>query len=461
MPRLVLPNIVLVQFDDVDFRQITNESMPFLTSALDGSWVDFPNGVCTTPLCYPHRASMLTCQRADHHPHHDNQGVPFAGDWADTIGPWLRAAGYETAFILKLLNDFPWGSPFVPPGWDYFMGEGTSDKYINWEIVQTNGSVLVGGSSDADYLTDRGAQWAAQFIAQASPPWFLRWDPPCAHDPLKVATRHQSAPVTFVDPPNWNPADVSTKPAWMQNRAPLTTAEQDAVRTDQIKARRTLMAGDEGIETIWDAVDAVGQLDNTIFVMIGDGGALRGLHRARQTDGGAKKKNAYHECVSACLRVRYPTAAGRVDTTPVSTLDMLAMLLAHAEAVPTHEIDGVDMTDVVLGTATGWRPTGVESCYRRTLSGSPIPAWWMLLDPAGRWKYVTYETGETELYDRQVDPYELVSVHADPGNAERIAAMDADLQALIADPKWWAGDDPTPPAAVGRYRPQNLARRLR
>jgi hypothetical protein len=47
-----------------------------------------------------------------------------------------------------------------------------------------------------------------------------------------------------------------------------------------------------------------------------------------------------------------------------------------------------------------------------------------------QWKYVEHSTGEFELYDLQVDPYELSSVHNDPRYASTRHALASRLAGL-------------------------------
>jgi hypothetical protein len=49
------------------------------------------------------------------------------------------------------------------------------------------------------------------------------------------------------------------------------------------------------------------------------------------------------------------------------------------------------------------------------------------------WKYVEYETGETELYNLDADPFELTNVTNVPANAALKATMAARLHQLQAE----------------------------
>jgi arylsulfatase A-like enzyme len=50
-----------------------------------------------------------------------------------------------------------------------------------------------------------------------------------------------------------------------------------------------------------------------------------------------------------------------------------------------------------------------------------------------RWKYVEYETAETELYNLDTDPFELTNVTNVPANAALKATMAARLHQLQAE----------------------------
>jgi arylsulfatase A-like enzyme len=44
-----------------------------------------------------------------------------------------------------------------------------------------------------------------------------------------------------------------------------------------------------------------------------------------------------------------------------------------------------------------------------------------------KWAYVEWDEAEKELYDMDADPYQLQSLHADPGKAELIARLSSQL----------------------------------
>jgi hypothetical protein len=44
-----------------------------------------------------------------------------------------------------------------------------------------------------------------------------------------------------------------------------------------------------------------------------------------------------------------------------------------------------------------------------------------------KWAYVEWDDAEKELYDMDADPYQLQSLHADPGKAELITWLSSQL----------------------------------
>ena len=67
---------------------------------------------------------MLTGQYSHHTGVIGNeQGASL--DDRSTFATWLDTTGYETAFLGKYLNNFPYPNQpteYIPPGWDRWMG---------------------------------------------------------------------------------------------------------------------------------------------------------------------------------------------------------------------------------------------------------------------------------------------------------------------------------------------------
>ena len=84
---------------------------------------EFADFLSNHPLCCPARAEILTGEYAHNNGVHDNDGS-YGGYQAlrrphQTIGLWMRRAGYRTAFVGKYLN---WWEldPRPESGWTVF-----------------------------------------------------------------------------------------------------------------------------------------------------------------------------------------------------------------------------------------------------------------------------------------------------------------------------------------------------
>src|SRR5207253_4494905 len=80
-------------------------------------------------------------------------------------------------------------------------------------------------------------------------------------------------------PPSFNEADVSDKPTSIRNRPLLTQARINAIRENYQQRLESLLAVDEGVAQIVQALQSTGALDNTYIVYTSDNGFLHGEHR--------------------------------------------------------------------------------------------------------------------------------------------------------------------------------------
>ena len=119
------PNILYVVADDLesDYKQDRTEVMPTLRRRLKEGGLAFPSHAAVCPVCGPSRSSFL----AGRYPHNTgyvaNARKPSVAAWKelqdDTIGAWLRKAGYYTAYLGKYVNGMECD---VPRGWSHWGG---------------------------------------------------------------------------------------------------------------------------------------------------------------------------------------------------------------------------------------------------------------------------------------------------------------------------------------------------
>lgn len=431
------PSIVLILTDDQRWDELVN--MPTVQSGLVAKGVTFTNGFVVNPLCCPSRASILTGKYSHGTDVYSN--IPPHGGFRtfkdiSTIATWLHAAGYATGFVGKYLNGYtPLRSAYVPPGWDswdaltFAGGANVTPPYYNYDM-SIDGTQVHYGSTDADYTTDVFDGYAMHFLNSVpiDQPLFLMFAPNAPHPPATPPARYASA---FPDlqplrPPNYNEADVSDKPSYIQ-AAPLLgatrRAKQDALRLHQFQA---LLAVDDAVNDILAVLRNTGRLSNTLIFFLSDNGLEIGEHRW------VGKKVPYEESIRVPVIVRYDAMTNQIGATNgdfVLNIDV-APTLADAAGVPAPGAEGTSLLPLLDGSAASWRSDFlIEHADSKTVT---VPTYCAVRDQ--RYKYVKYQTGEEELYDLQADPYELVNVAIDPGFADVKTSMHDQMVALCVPP---------------------------
>jgi N-acetylglucosamine-6-sulfatase len=423
------PNIVLIVTDDQ--RWDTLGYMPTVQSELVGRGVTFQNAFVTNPLCCPSRASVLTGAYSHTNGVYTN-GEPLGGfsKFRDesTVATWLDDAGYETALIGKYLNGY--SGSYVPPGWDRWVaftpGQTASRPAPGYYTYGYN----IDGEDfpyveQTTYSTDFIAQEAVSFLQAAQRPFFLYFAPFAPHSPATPARRHESA---FSElgrwrPPSYNESDISDKPPWVRAKTRLDAtqrAKRDAFRIRQLQS---LLAVDEAVGSILQALSESGDLANTLIVFMSDNGYLWGEHRL------SGKIYPYEESIRVPFVVRYDALVGtaRTDTRPVLGIDVAPTFAALAGVTAPNRDGGSILPLLAADEGATWRSRFlVESL------GSRPPPYCALRTL--RHLFVTYSTGDRELYDLVVDPYELQNLAGERASRGTIFRLRKGLARLCNPP---------------------------
>jgi N-acetylglucosamine-6-sulfatase len=404
------PNVVVIMTDDQ--RADSLQFMPILQSKLADSGITFTNSFVTTPLCCPSRASFLTGQYAHNHGVLVNNG-PRGGlenfDDSETLATLLDGAGYNTALIGQYLDGYgdllDRGESYIPPGWDewfilnhayYDFATDENGEITRWEDV---------------YSTDLLREKAVDFIASALPggPFFLWLTTTAPHDPAIAATRHQGTcdELEIAQPPSFNEADIEDKPAWVQEAR--LRGERGVAKSldDERDAICTLKAVDEAVGAIVDALEP--ELNRTLVVFTSDNGLLTLEHRL------SFKENIYEEAIRVPLVVRYPPAGSGTNDRLVLNIDLAPTILTAAGLEVPSTVDGEPIGEV-------GRDDFLIEIFDEGHPGYAVRT--------TRYKYHELASGEVELYDLEVDPYELENVADGPAYSAIRAALATRLAEL-------------------------------
>ena len=245
--------------------------------------VHFKNAFVTTALCSPSRASVLTGVYAHRHRIVDNNTPIPAGT---TFFPaYLQKAGYKTGFFGKWHMGAETDVP--KPGFDQwvsFRGQGTYLPSPNG--LNVNGKKVPQKGYITDELTDYATDWMRTL--PKGQPYFLYLSHKAVHAEFQPAKRHEGTykDATFVYPPTMAAEGemAQNRPTWVKNqRNSWHGVDYPYHSTLDIadyykRYAETLMAVDESIGRVFDALKARGELDSTLVIYMGDNGFAFGEH---------------------------------------------------------------------------------------------------------------------------------------------------------------------------------------
>jgi N-acetylglucosamine-6-sulfatase len=437
------PNVVVLMTDDQTLE--STRVMPGVRRTLAERGTTFRRSFVSFALCCPSRATFLTGQYAHNHGVLGNR-PPTGGygrlDTAETLPVWLERAGYRTMHVGKFLNRYGLDRPAteVPPGWEEWHASVDPLTYEYYgTMLNENGTLRTYGSA---YSTDLYARRAVELIRRAAAgerPFFLSVGFLAPHaggpreldDPAGVTTpvaapRHRgrfaAEPLPRGVRAAFDEADMSDKPAYLRARPPISADLAAAIEENYRQRLESLLAVDEAVIEVVEALRAVGELEDTIVIFTSDNGFFHGEHRMA-----SEKMLAYEPSIRVPLILRGPgVPVGAERRQLVTNADLAPTIMELAEASATKPQDGRSLLPLLADPDLEWgRDLLIEGA-----DGFTVVAFQALRTP--RYLYVRYVTGERELYDLRHDPHQLQSLHDDPAYdgvrarlARRLAVLSA------------------------------------
>lgn len=309
-----------------------------------------------------------------------------------------------------------------------------------------------------DYSPDVTGRMTEQLVRaerRARKPFFIWWAPASPHredvattlmgrpgpDP-RPAKRYaqQSKQYDLPRPPSFNEADFADKPSNMQDKAPtMSEAQIHQLELDYHGRAGSLRAVDDHVAQLVKVLRNTHQFQNTVIVFVSDNGWLQGQHRIT-----GDKYLPYEESLRVPFILRGPgIPADRTINGQVSNVDFAPTLLDLAKAKPGRTMDGVSLMPAARNPAkVPNRAIEIEALAPLFEGDIPNNAWDRPYKGVrtNRYTYVIYkETGDEELYDRQLDPYQLQNVADQPAYAA-VKAHLVDKLAKLDDCKGRACD---------------------
>ncbi len=409
----------------------------------------FENFFCTSPVCSPARASLLTGRIPSQHGVHDwirggNSGAGrieyLAGQRAYTDA--LAEAGY----VCGLVGKWHLGASDVPQKghscWQVTPQGGGS--YLDPKLVGPDGVVFTEKSYLTDLITDR----AVDFIGRESDgrrPFCLGVNFTAPHSPH--LDQHPREIVESYDACAFASCPQEPRHPWAEefpidmqfSRSLSSDPGRDWPAREYLKGYfAAVTAMDLGVGRILAALDERGLREDTLVVFSSDNGFSCGLHGVWGKGNATFPLNLYDTSVKVPAIFSQPgrIPVGRVSPALVSGYDFAPTLLdwlGRPGALP-GELPGRSFLPVLEGRENAARDLV-------TVFDEYGPA--RMIRTAG-WKYVhRYPYGPHELYDLGSDPEERRNLLSGGGSAAASSgASDCeetvrDLRARLED--WFAG----------------------
>ena len=453
------PNVLFILCDDIRWNAMSCAGHATLkTPNIDriaNEGLRFANMFCTTSLCSPSRASILTGVYAHTHGVTNNfTELPAARThWAQR----LRETGYTTAYVGKWHmgeeNDAP------RPGYDFFATHKGQGKYFDTEWNVNGDRVGAIKGYYTTIVTDMALDWLKR--DHGGKPWALSIGHKAPHSfyvpEEQYAHCFDGVRVSYPD----TAFHLDDKPAWIAQRlytwhgiyGPLFGWRKNfpddrpqAVKDFENMVHAywgTILSVDDSVGRLFAWLEASRQLDNTIIVFMGDNGLLEGEH------GGVDKRTAHEASLRIPLLVRHPALArGKVIKQQALTIDVAPSLLELCGAKPLENIHGKSWVKLVRDGDPAWRKSWFyEYNYEKQFPYTPN----VRAIRTDAWKYIHYPHGDglpdrhlAELYDLSSDPQERRNLIKVSQFAGKLSELKVELAYLMQETGLTAETDRMP-----------------
>ncbi len=460
------PNILFIMSDDHASHAMScygsriNETPNLDRIAEQG--MRFDSCFCTNSICTPSRATILTGTYS-----HVN-GVTTLTSKLDgrlpTFPKALRQRGYQTAIVGKW--HLGHGPEHDPTGFDYWsVLPGQGDYHDPTMIEMGEEKVFPGYVTDV--ITDLSLEWLR--ARDRSRPFCLLTHHKAPHRPWDPDDRHAAMyenvevpePETFDDDYANRAAaarearmrvgrDMTPRDLKVPAPAGLTPEEKKGWEYQRyIKDYLRCVASiDDNVGRMLDYLDEEGLADNTVVVYTSDQGFFLGDH------GWYDKRFMYEESLRMPLLVRYPpeVEAGAANDRVVLNVDFPPTLLDLAGVDVPEYMQGASFRPLLRGEGVADWQTSMYYRYWMHLAHHNVYAHYGIRTHDHKLIYYYADAldqpgaiddsreSEWELFDLEADPLELNSVYDDPGYADVVRDLKAELHRLQTK----LGDEPHP-----------------
>jgi len=426
------PNVVSILTDDQGIWAMgCSGNSEIRTPNLDrlaASGMRFEHFFCTSPVCSPARASLMTGRIPSQHGVHDwiregnakEDAIDYlAGQLAYT--DLLDEHGYALGFSGKWhLGDSARPRKGFSLWYAHERGGGpyyNAPMYRDGELVHEPGYVT-------DRITDEALAWLEGRAASAQP-FYLGVHYTAPHSPW--IDNHPEDIVDSYDDCPFASCPVEPEHPWaLRNTVPGGVREEG--RRENLKGYfAAVTAMDANVGRLLDRLEALGLRENTLVLFSSDNGYNCGHHGVWGKGNGTFPLNMYDTSVKVPAIASQPGVVpeGVVCDALLSQYDVMPTLLEHAGIENPHAagLPGRSFLPLLQGRAMDERENVVV--YDEY---GPVR-----MVRSREWKYVhRYPYGPHELYDLDGDPDERNNLVDDTGKRAVLDRLKADLDQWFA-----------------------------
>ncbi len=445
------PNILFILTDDQRWDALSLAGHRHLRTPhidrLGREGVHFRNAFCTTSLCSPSRASILSGLYAHAHGVTNNfTEYPAA---LQSFPRVLQAAGYDTAYIGKWHmgeeNDEP------RPGFNWFVTHKGQGKYFDTEFNLNGRRREVVKGYYTHVVTDLAEEWLRR--PRDGKPWLLMIGHKAPHSFYFPEPKYEQAFARVPVPYPETAFMLEDKPAWIRERlhtwhgiyGPLFDWRKKfpddspaAVKDFEAMTRAywgTILSVDDSVGRLHALLRERGELDDTIIVFMSDNGILNGEH------GMVDKRTAHEPSIRILQIVRFPGLTPpdrpKVIEEQVLTVDVAPSLLELVGAPALTGLHGRSWKRLVREGDPSWRKSWLYHYnYEKQFPYTPN----VRAVRTESWKYSRSPHGDggpdrhqAELYNIEFDPEERRNLVDHPRYAGVVAEMQRELLKVMRE----------------------------
>lgn len=430
-------NIVMIAIDDMNNWVGKWEGRAFTPNIdqLANDGVQFRNAHCVVPACNPSRVALLTGLRPETTGQYTNEGNfrdRENGANLVTLPQFLMSKGYETIEAGKIFHkqagtghtphaqsdpqswSYQYKTPTGTPGHNLYLD---SEKHAKWLM----GSAEYDGIPYGEYLRKfavwgaipekreecgdwMSAEYCAEYLQEEhDKPFLLSCGIFRPHSPQLAPQKYfDMYPLDEIELPEIPENDMDDIPKSAQSNFSSGIARK--IKSDTLEWKKAIQAykacmtfADDCVGHLLESLENSDYADNTIVLFWTDHGWQLG-HKDRW-----EKFSLWNQATNAPMIIKLPNQqnGGKV-TEHVSFLDIYPTIVDLLGYKQPKALQGHSLKHLIEEPTSTWDYAAVTTYNKGNVSVKK-----------GDWNYITYNNGDSELYNLQNDPLEYINLATD------------------------------------------------